>query len=109
MLKIHGVPFLAHTRKVIVAAIEKGVPYEIVPVIPLWPPAGWTDVSPLGLLRPGVVDASTGYRYYTSAQLLRLNRILVLRDLGLSLEQIGGVIDQEQSADPSMRIWSRGR
>jgi DNA-binding transcriptional MerR regulator len=52
----------------------------------------------LGLLRPGVVDASTGYRYYSSAQLLRLNRILVLRDLGLSLEQIGGVIDQEASA-----------
>jgi DNA-binding transcriptional MerR regulator len=53
----------------------------------------------LGLLRPGVVDSSTGYRYYSSAQLLRLNRILVLKDLGLSLEQIGGVIDQEASAD----------
>src|SRR5687767_4318493 len=53
----------------------------------------------LGLLRPGVIDSSTGYRYYTSAQLLRLNRILVLKDLGLTLEQIGGVIDQEASAD----------
>jgi DNA-binding transcriptional MerR regulator len=53
----------------------------------------------LGLLRPGVVDSSTGYRYYTSAQLQRLNRILVLRELGLSLEQIGGVIDQAASAD----------
>jgi DNA-binding transcriptional MerR regulator len=57
----------------------------------------WYDE--LGLLRPGVVDPSTGYRYYTSAQLQRLNRILVLRDLGLSLEQIGDVIDQEASAD----------
>jgi DNA-binding transcriptional MerR regulator len=53
----------------------------------------------LGLLKPGVVDAASGYRYYTSAQLQRLNRILVLRDLGLSLEQIGGVIDQDASAD----------
>lgn len=53
----------------------------------------------LGLLRPGVVDASTGYRYYTTTQLQRLNRILVLRDLGLSLEQIGDVIDQQASAD----------
>ena len=53
----------------------------------------------LGLLKPGVVDAATGYRYYTSSQLQRLNRILVLRDLGLSLEQIGGVIDQDASAD----------
>ena len=53
----------------------------------------------LGLLKPGVVDAASGYRYYTSSQLQRLNRILVLRDLGLSLEQIGGVIDQGASAD----------
>jgi len=53
----------------------------------------------LGLLKPGVVDAASGYRYYTSSQLQRLNRILVLRDLGLSLEQIGGVIDQHASAD----------
>jgi len=53
----------------------------------------------LGLLKPGVVDATTGYRFYTSAQLQRLNRILVLKDLGLSLEQIGGVIDEAASAD----------
>ncbi len=53
----------------------------------------------LGLLKPGVVDSANGYRYYTSAQLQRLNRILVLRDLGLTLEQIGGVIDQNASAD----------
>jgi DNA-binding transcriptional MerR regulator len=53
----------------------------------------------LGLLRPGVVDAVTGYRFYTTAQLQRLNRILVLKDLGLSLEQIGGVIDEQASAD----------
>jgi len=53
----------------------------------------------LGLLKPGVVDSASGYRYYTSVQLQRLNRILVLRDLGLSLEQIGGVIDQNASAD----------
>lgn len=53
----------------------------------------------LGLLKPGVVDAASGYRYYTSSQLQRLNRILVLRDLGLTLEQIGGVIGQNASAD----------
>jgi DNA-binding transcriptional MerR regulator len=53
----------------------------------------------LGLLKPGVVDADSGYRYYTTSQLQRLNRILVLKELGLSLEQIGGVIDQNASAD----------
>jgi glutathione S-transferase len=50
MLKIHGVPFSAHTRKVIIAALEKGIPYEIVPVVPLAPPPGWQDLSPLGLI-----------------------------------------------------------
>ena len=50
MLRIHGVPFSAHTRKVILAAIEKGIAYELVPVVPLAPPAGWTDLSPLGLI-----------------------------------------------------------
>jgi hypothetical protein len=40
MLKIHGVPFSAHTRKVIVAAIEKGIAHEVVPVIPLTPRGG---------------------------------------------------------------------
>jgi DNA-binding transcriptional MerR regulator len=53
----------------------------------------------LDLLKPGVVDATSGYRYYTSSQLQRLNRILVLRDLGLTLEQIGAVIEQNASAD----------
>jgi glutathione S-transferase len=50
MLKIHGVQFSAHTRKVIIAALEKGIPYDIVPVIPLTPPAGWLELSPLGLI-----------------------------------------------------------
>jgi len=50
MLKIYGVPFSAHTRKVILTAIEKGIAYEIVPVVPLNPPPGWTDRSPLGLI-----------------------------------------------------------
>jgi effector-binding domain-containing protein len=34
------------------------------------------------------VDAFTGYRYYSLDQLARLNRILALKDLGLSLDQI---------------------
>lgn len=59
MLKIHGVPFSAHTRKVILAAIEKGIPYELVSVVPLAPPAGWTELSPLGLI-PAVQDGEYG-------------------------------------------------
>lgn len=42
----------------------------------------------LGLLEPAHVDQFTGYRYYTMGQMPRLNRILALKDLGLSLDQI---------------------
>jgi DNA-binding transcriptional MerR regulator len=43
----------------------------------------------VGLLKPARVDNFTGYRYYTFEQLPRLNRILALKDLGFSLEEIG--------------------
>jgi glutathione S-transferase len=58
MLKIHGVPFSAHTRKVIITALEKGIPYELIPVVPLDPPDGWTELSPLGLI-PVIQDEET--------------------------------------------------
>ncbi len=42
----------------------------------------------IGLLHPAKVDEWTGYRYYSAQQLSELNRILALKDLGLSLDQI---------------------
>lgn len=48
----------------------------------------------LGLLRPVGVDRSTGYRYYSADQLPRVHRILALKGLGFSLEQIGTVLDE---------------
>jgi glutathione S-transferase len=48
MLKIYGVPISVHTRKVIVTAIEKDLAYEVEPVIPFNPPAGWDTLSPTG-------------------------------------------------------------
>src|SRR5262245_31370483 len=48
MLKIYGVPISVHTRKVIVTAVEKKLDYEIDPVIPFNPPAGWSELSPTG-------------------------------------------------------------
>ena len=47
----------------------------------------------IGLLKPVAVDGFTGYRYYSVAQLPRLNRILALKDLGFSLEQIEVVLN----------------
>ena len=49
----------------------------------------------LGLLKPARVDEFTGYRYYSASQLTRLNRILAMKDMGLSLEQIALLLDQE--------------
>ena len=41
----------------------------------------------IGLLRPAKVDAQSGYRYYSASQLGQLNRIVALKELGLSLTQ----------------------
>ncbi|MEO8609219.1 MAG: MerR family transcriptional regulator [Chloroflexota bacterium] len=46
----------------------------------------------VGLLKPVRVDRETGYRYYSVAQLPRLNRILALKDLGFTLQQIEQVL-----------------
>jgi DNA-binding transcriptional MerR regulator len=53
----------------------------------------------LGLLAPARVDAATGYRYYTADQLARLNWIVALKDLGLSLAQIRAVLDDQLTAE----------
>jgi DNA-binding transcriptional MerR regulator len=42
----------------------------------------------MDLLKPVRVDSFTGYRFYSADQLPRLNRILALKDLGFSLDQI---------------------
>lgn len=52
----------------------------------------------VGLLKPVEVDRFTGYRYYALDQLPRLHRLLALKDLGFSLEQIGRLLDQELPA-----------
>lgn len=46
----------------------------------------------LGLLKPLKVDPMTGYRYYSASQLPQLHRILALKGLGFSLEQISDVL-----------------
>ena len=51
----------------------------------------------IGLLRPQRIDPETGYRYYSAGQLERLNRILALKDLGLSLDQVARMLDDKIS------------
>ncbi len=51
----------------------------------------------IGLFGPQHTDPATGYRYYTAAQLGLLNRILALKDLGLTLDQIARLVSERVS------------
>lgn len=46
----------------------------------------------IGLLKPEQVDSATGYRLYTTRQLVTLHRIGALRQAGLSLPEVRGVL-----------------
>lgn len=52
----------------------------------------------LGLLKPVRVDPVSDYRYYAAEQLPRLNRIIALKDLGFTLDQIAGLLTDAVSA-----------
>ncbi|MBF8185387.1 MerR family transcriptional regulator [Nonomuraea sp. K274] len=53
----------------------------------------------IGLLRPAHVDPVTGYRSYQAAQLSRLNRIVAIKDLGFTLEQVRAILDEKVGAE----------
>ncbi|MFJ8868356.1 MerR family transcriptional regulator [Streptomyces sp. NPDC102473] len=53
----------------------------------------------IGLLRPARVDPATGYRYYSAAQLARLNRVIALKDLGLTLQQVQQILDEKVTTE----------
>jgi DNA-binding transcriptional MerR regulator len=53
----------------------------------------------IGLLRPAQVDQSSGYRLYQAAQLSRLNRIVALKDLGFTLQQVQAILDEDVSTE----------
>lgn len=53
----------------------------------------------LGLLKPAKVDPFTGYRYYTAKQLQPLNRIIALKEVGFSLEEIARILRDNLTTD----------
>ncbi|MFF0272276.1 MerR family transcriptional regulator [Streptomyces sp. NPDC004330] len=53
----------------------------------------------IGLLRPARVDPHTGYRFYTADQLALLNRVIALKDLGFTLEQVKAILDERFDAE----------
>jgi len=52
----------------------------------------------IGLLEPVSVDPASGYRFYEAAQLSTLNRIIALKDLGFTLQQVAQILDEQVSA-----------
>jgi DNA-binding transcriptional MerR regulator len=56
----------------------------------------------VGLLKPDHVGTN-GYRYYEEEQLLRLQQILVLRELGVGLADIAKAIDSEPDTLAALR------
>lgn len=112
MLEILGVPFSAHTRKVLLTLREKQLPFELVPVIPLAPPPGWLELSPLGKIpvmrtpELTVADSSVICQYLERmhptpalypdepAQLARALWLEEFVDGGLSPHVLGGLLLQ---------------
>ena len=69
-LRIYGVPFSVHTRKVILAARHKSIPHVVQPIVPVLPdtlPAAWRTISPTGLI-PAVDDG--GFRLADSTAIV---------------------------------------
>jgi DNA-binding transcriptional MerR regulator len=53
----------------------------------------------IDIFKPIHIDRATGYRYYTAEQLPSLNRILALKNLGLSLDQVAQMIQDNISTE----------
>jgi DNA-binding transcriptional MerR regulator len=52
----------------------------------------------IGLLRPATVDPVSGYRFYEARQLAELNRVIALKDLGFTLQQVQAILEEKVSA-----------
>ena len=52
----------------------------------------------IGLIRPACVDVATGYRFYEASQLDELNRVIALKDLGFTLQQVQAILEEKVSA-----------
>lgn len=63
----------------------------------------------LELLEPIEVDDASGYRYYVVEQLARAHRIVALKELGLSLKQIGRLICDGISTEEIRRLLETQR
>lgn len=59
----------------------------------------------IGILKPADIDKETGYRFYAAEQLVTLNRILMYKDLGFTLQQIQQLLHEEMSPEQLQGIF----
>ena len=57
-----------------------------------------------GLINPIYIDQSNGYRYYESNQLVDISRIISLKQIGLSIDEIKRIIKDNESLDSILEI-----
>lgn len=57
----------------------------------------------IGLLKPEYVDEGTKYRYYTTNQMIKLHKIIILKQIGLSLNEIKEVIDDSTKVEEILK------
>lgn len=53
----------------------------------------------IGILKPAKIDDTTGYRYYCAEQLLQINRIVIFKELGFTLQQIAQLLHENIPAE----------
>ena len=56
-----------------------------------------------GLLIPKYVDEYTGYRYYETNQLLEMSRIIALKQVGLTIDEIKAIIIKNESLNKLLK------
>lgn len=58
----------------------------------------------INLLKPEHVDKFSGYRYYTSSQLPTMHKIITLKQMGLTLNEIKEILDNPLAAEIYLRL-----
>jgi DNA-binding transcriptional MerR regulator len=63
----------------------------------------------IGLLLPAHSDGASGYRYYSASQLPLLNRLLVYKNLGFSLDQTRALLAADSPATEMHELLQKRR
>ena len=61
----------------------------------------------LDIIKPSLVDEKTGYRYYTTEQINELRTLVCLKSVGLSLDEIKAVLDDDDAPAKLLDILSQ--